>query len=136
MSVDGTLLQSIDVRQYVCKTQFVERLTVLPERERGVCCPPTLKARPQKIEQTTEVLRALADPTRLQIVLCLRDAKEPVCICDFTATFDISQPTVSHHMAKLRDAGLVDVTKQGIWSFYRLASDLTPATRRILDAIG
>ena len=114
----------------------MERLTVLPERERGVCCPPTLKTRPQKIEQTTEVLKALADPTRLQIALCLRDAKEPVCICDFTATFDISQPTVSHHMAKLRDAGLVDVTKQGIWSFYRLASDLPPATRRILDAIG
>jgi ArsR family transcriptional regulator len=59
-----------------------------------------------------------------------------VCICDFTATFDISQPTVSHHMAKLREAGLVDVTKRGIWSFYRLAPDLSPATRRILDAIG
>jgi len=109
---------------------------VLPERERGVCCPPTLKARPQKIEQTSAVLKALADPIRLQIALCLRDAKEPVCICDFTATFDISQPTVSHHMAKLREAGLVDVTKRGIWSFYRLAPDLPPATRRILDAIG
>jgi len=109
---------------------------VLPERERGVCCPPTLKARPQKIEQMTEVLKALADPTRLQIALCLRDAKEPVCICDFTATFDISQPTVSHHMAKLREAGLVNVTKQGIWSFYRLAPGLSPAARRILDAIG
>ena len=109
---------------------------VLPERERGVCCPPTLKARPQKIEQTSEILRTLADPTRLQIALCLRDAKEPVCICDFTATFDISQPTVSHHMAKLREAGLVDVTKQGIWSSYRLSPDLSAAARRILDAIG
>jgi len=109
---------------------------VLPERERGVCCPPTLKARPEKIAQTTEILKALADPTRLQMALSLRDAKEPVCICDFTASFDISQPTVSHHMAKLRQAGLVDVTKRGIWSFYRLAPDLSPATRRILDAIG
>src|SRR5207302_5096282 len=89
-----------------------------------------------KIEQTTEILKALADPTRLQMALSLRDAKEPVCICDFTASFDISQPTVSHHMAKLREAGLVDVTKRGIWSFYRLAPDLPPATRRILDAIG
>jgi ArsR family transcriptional regulator len=114
----------------------VERIAVLPERERGVCCPPTLKVRPQKIEQTSEILKALADPTRLQIALCLRDTKEPVCICDFTATFDISQPTVSHHMAKLRDVGLVEVTKQGIWSFYRLADDLPPPARRILDAIG
>ncbi|MDQ2914006.1 MAG: metalloregulator ArsR/SmtB family transcription factor [Chloroflexota bacterium] len=114
----------------------MERLTVLPERERGVCCPPTLKARPQKIEQTTDLLKALADPTRLQIALCLRDAKEPLCICDFTATFDVSQPTVSHHMAKLREAGLVEVTKRGIWSFYRIAPDLPTATRRILDALG
>src|SRR5947207_8550986 len=108
---------------------------VLPERGRGVCCPPTLKARPENMQLTTEILKALADPTRLQMALSLRDAKEPVCICDFTATFDISQPTVSHHMAKLREAGLVDVTKRGIWSFYRLAPDLPPATRPILDAI-
>jgi ArsR family transcriptional regulator len=114
----------------------VEKLMVLPERERGVCCPPTLKTRPQKVEQTSELLKALADPTRLQIALCLRDAKEPVCICDFTATFDISQPTVSHHMAKLREAGLVEVTKRGIWSFYSLTRDLPAATRRVLDAIG
>src|SRR2546428_4565533 len=52
---------------------------VLPERERGVCCPPTLKARPQKIEQTSEILKALADPTRLQMALSLRDAKEAIC---------------------------------------------------------
>ena len=109
---------------------------VLPERERGVCCPPTIKARPEKIEQTSDLLKALADPTRLQITLALRDAKEPVCICDFTATFDLSQPTVSHHMAKLREAGLVEVTKKGIWSFYRLAPSLRPATRRILEALG
>jgi ArsR family transcriptional regulator len=113
----------------------MEKLAVLPERERGVCCPPTLKARPQMIERTSEILKALADPTRLQMALCLRDAKEAVCICDFTATFDVSQPTVSHHMAKLREAGLVEVTKKGIWSFYRLAPDLPRATRRLIEAL-
>jgi len=136
MSVDATLANPLTFVNGSARLDPVEKLMVLPERERGVCCPPTLKARPEKIEQTTEILKALADPTRLQIALSLRDAKEPVCICDFTATFDISQPTVSHHMAKLREAGLVDVTKRGIWSFYRLAPDLPPATRRILDAIG
>lgn len=113
----------------------MEKLAVLPERERGVCRPPTLKARPQMIERTSEILKALADPTRLQMALCLRDAKEAVCICDFTATFDVSQPTVSHHMAKLREAGLVEVTKKGIWSFYRLAPVLPPATRRLIEAL-
>lgn len=114
----------------------MEKLAVLPERERGVCCPPILKARPEKVEQVSDVLKALADPTRLQIALCLRDAKEAVCICDFTASFDLTQPTVSHHMAKLREARLVEVTKRGIWSFYRLAPDLPAATRRILEALG
>ena len=107
----------------------------LPERERGVCCPPTIGVRAEKIDDATEILRALADPARLRMALSLRDAKEPVCICDFTAALGLSQPTVSHHMAKLRDAGLVEVTKRGVWSFYRLAPHLPAPARRILDAI-
>ena len=114
----------------------MERLSVLPERERGVCCPPTIRVRPGKVDEITEILKALAEPTRLRMVIALRDAKEAVCICDFTGSFDLSQPTVSHHMGKLRDAGLVEVTKRGIWSFYRLAPDLPPSARRILEAIG
>ena len=112
------------------------KLSVLPTRERGVCCPPAIRMRPEKLADTSAVLKALADPTRLQMALVLRDAPEPVCICDFTAAFDLSQPTVSHHMARLREAGLVEVTKRGIWSFYRLAPGLPAPARRILDAIG
>jgi DNA-binding transcriptional ArsR family regulator len=113
----------------------MERLVVLPERERGVCCPPTIKVRAQRVEETTAVLKALADATRVRMVIALRDAKEPICICDFTGSFELSQPTVSHHMAKLREAGIVEVTKRGIWSFYHLAPDLPAGARRILDAI-
>jgi ArsR family transcriptional regulator, arsenate/arsenite/antimonite-responsive transcriptional repressor len=112
------------------------KMLTLPVRERGVCCPPPMRLRPDKVEGTSDLLKALADPTRLQMAVMLRDAVEPVCICDFTATFDLAQPTVSHHMAKLRDAGIVEVTKKGIWSFYRLAPDLPASTRRILEAIG
>jgi len=112
------------------------KAATLPERERGVCCPPTLKVRPERVEGTTEILKALADPTRLQMAIALRDADQPVCVCDFTATFDLSQPTVSHHMAKLREAGLVEVTKKGIWSFYRLSPELPAGARRILEALG
>ena len=114
----------------------MERLAVLPERERGVCCPPTITVRPAKVDEMTEILKALAEPTRLRMVIVLREAKEAVCICDFTGSFDLSQPTVSHHMGKLRDAGLVEVTKRGIWSFYRLAPHLSQSARRILEAIG
>jgi ArsR family transcriptional regulator len=112
------------------------KLAAVADRERGVCCPPAIKLRPERIEGTTEVLKALADPTRLQMAIALRDAREPICICDFTAAFDLTQPTVSHHMAKLREAGLVEVTKRGIWSFYRLSPDLPASARRLLEAIG
>ena len=88
-----------------------------------------------KADQSVEVLKALADPTRLQMIGILKNAPEPVCICDFTAAFDLSQPTISHHMAKLREAGLVDVSKSGIWAYYRLASRLDPKTRALLDVL-
>ena len=54
----------------------------------------------------------------------LAQARDPICVCDFTAAFDLGQPTVSHHLARLRDAGLVTSTKHGIWAFYELAPRL------------
>ena len=107
----------------------------LPERIKGVCCPPSITVPPARVDASVEVLKALADPTRLQMVAVLKRSTRPVCICDFTAAFDLSQPTLSHHMAKLRDAGLVDVSKAGIWAYYRLASGLTPKTRALLDVL-
>ncbi len=88
-----------------------------------------------KVDQSVEVLKALADPTRLQMISILKRSPDPVCICDFTAAFDLSQPTISHHMAKLREAGLVDVSKSGIWAYYRLANHLEPKTRALLDVL-
>lgn len=88
-----------------------------------------------RVDASVEVLKALADPTRLQMIGVLKRASEPVCICDFTATFDLSQPTISHHMARLKDAGLVEVSRRGIWAYYRLAQHLDPKTRALLDVL-
>src|SRR5207249_10335005 len=107
----------------------------LPRGARGVCCPPSCMAPLAKVDASVEVLKALADPTRLQMVAVLKRSTRPVCICDFTAAFELSQPTISHHMAKLRDAGLVDVTKVGIWAYYRLAGHLEPKTKALLDVL-
>jgi ArsR family transcriptional regulator len=107
----------------------------LPERERGVCCPPRTVLRPEKADDVVDLLRALGDPTRLQMALIFRAAEAPLCVCDLVATFDLGQPTVSHHVAKLREAGLLESTKRGIWTYYRLRSDLSPAARRILAAL-
>ena len=107
----------------------------LPVRQRGVCCGVEVGADAAQLEQTAELLKALADPTRLGMIAALWRAEEPVCICDFTSTFELTQPTISHHMAKLKDAGLVQSTKRGIWVYYSLARFLAPATRRVLETV-
>jgi DNA-binding transcriptional ArsR family regulator len=70
-----------------------------------------------------QLLAALADPTRMEIVRELAGAPE-VCACDFTSCCDVSQPTVSHHLRVLRDAGVVTSERRGNWVFYRLAPNL------------
>jgi ArsR family transcriptional regulator, arsenate/arsenite/antimonite-responsive transcriptional repressor len=108
---------------------------MLPVRQRGGCCQPLAVLDHARAEETAEVLKALGEPTRLSMVAALWRAEEPVCICDFTAAFDLSQPTISHHMGKLKSAGLVESTKQGIWIYYQLRDDLAPATRALLHAV-
>ena len=103
-------------------------------RERGACCElPVVKE--SWANETSELMKALADPTRLTMLASLWKAKDPICICDFTAGLGLSQPTISHHMAKLKEAGLVDCEKRGIWTYYRLRNKLPPATRRILGQL-
>ncbi len=69
------------------------------------------------------LLSALADPTRLAIVRELAESNE-TCACDFTATCDVGQPTVSHHLRVLREAGVVTSERRGQWIYYRLAPDV------------
>jgi len=104
-------------------------------RERGTCCELPLKVDARWAGRRSELLKALADPTRLAMLAALRAAQEPVCICDFTAAFELSQPTISHHMANLRSAGLVDAEKRGIWTYYRLQPALAAGDLQLLDSV-
>jgi ArsR family transcriptional regulator len=107
----------------------VKELPVI--RQRGVCCGlPDVDA--TWAAATADLMRALADPTRLTMIASLWKAEAPICICDFTAGLELSQPTISHHMAKLKEIGLVESEKRGIWIYYRLRADLAPDTRQIL----
>lgn len=103
-------------------------------RKRGVCCTLDPGIEPGRVAETAGLLKVLADPTRLSMVAALRRADGPVCVCDFTATYQLGQPTISHHMAKLRAAGLVESRKHGVWVYYRMAAHLPPAVERVLDA--
>jgi ArsR family transcriptional regulator, arsenate/arsenite/antimonite-responsive transcriptional repressor len=110
-------------------------LIELPVRTRGVCCDLELAVEPADMGPAVDVLKALADPTRLSMVATLRKHAQPVCICDLVAVYDLTQPTISHHMAVLREAGLVSYEKRGLWGFYSLQENLTTATKRLLDAL-
>ena len=78
------------------------------------------------------LFKALADPHRLTILATLARAEDEVCVCDFTAELPLNQPTVSHHLKILRDAGLVLCERRGTWVYYRLAPD---ANQRIDSAL-
>lgn len=98
-------------------------LTILPKQKRAageVCCEPVALPSITSIdaERIAEVAKAIGDPIRLQIVDVLRRHAGEVCVCELVPLFDISQPTLSHHLRKLRDAGIVGVEKRGLWSFY------------------
>ena len=112
--------------------QFVAVKELPMIRERGVCCTlPVVKA--SWAEGRAALIKALADPTRLTIVASLAKATSPICICDFTAGLDLTQPTISHHMAKLKEAGLVESEKRGIWIYYRLRDKMAAETRKLLN---
>jgi ArsR family transcriptional regulator len=110
-------------------------MTELPVRQRGLCCELPQPPDRAWAAETAALLKALADPTRLAMVWCLHRAQEPICICDFTATFDLGQPTISHHMGKLKAAGLVESEKRGVWIYCQLRHDLPTGTAGLIAAL-
>ncbi len=97
-------------------------LLVLSPAETAACCPP-LSREPLSAEQASQVaplLKALADPVRLRLLSLI--ASHPggeACVCDLTEAFDLTQPTISHHLKVLHEAGLVEREKRGVWVYYR-----------------
>src|SRR5690242_8758160 len=99
---------------------------------RLICCGPGVEPLgPAASESLAARFRALADPTRVAIVNRLAAAEE-CCVCDLNAAFDLSQPTISHHLRVLRDAGLVESSRRGTWAYYRLVPDAVRALRQTL----
>ena len=120
MSSSAELATYIDACQYRCMSN---PLTVLDPVDALACCPP-LSAQPltqDQAEQIAPLLKALADPVRLRLMSLV--ASHPggeACVCDLNGAFDLSQPTISHHLKVLHDAGLVDREKRGVWVYYRI----------------
>jgi len=99
---------------------------LLPLRQRSVaCCTEVREPRLTKLQASrlADRLKALGDPTRLGIMDLLAQQEQPLCVCDITPRFPQNQPTISHHLRLLREAGLIETEKQGIWSYF-WATDL------------
>jgi ArsR family transcriptional regulator, arsenate/arsenite/antimonite-responsive transcriptional repressor len=108
-------------------------MTPIPIRLRGTVQPQSLELDEPSATALVDLLKAVADPTRLHMLAILAGCRSPVCVCDLTATFRLSQPTISHHMGKLRRAGLVSSTKIGIWAYYEIRPDARLTVRSILE---
>ncbi len=96
------------------------------KRATGVrCCEPVVYPDVERAQaaRLAEVAKALGDPIRLQLVDVLRRHAGKVCVCELVPLFDISQPTLSHHLKRLRDAGIVDAERQGLWAYYYVRPD-------------
>jgi len=97
-----------------------------------ICCgPATEPLAVHERDQLAAQFKALADPTRVAIVNQLSAADE-VCVCNLVAAFDLSQPTISHHLKILREAGLVESSRRGTWAYYRLVPEALGALRNTL----
>ena len=103
-------------------------LELSPKTKRAAgqpCCEPVVYPdvdREQALRMA-EVAKALGDPVRLQLVDVLRKHAGKVCVCELVPLFDLSQPTVSHHLKVLRQAGLVGSERQGLWAYYYVTPD-------------
>ena len=98
-------------------------LELVPKQKRPPgepCCEPVVfpDVEREQAARIAEVARALGDPVRLQLVDVLRKHAGKVCVCELVPLFDISQPTLSHHLRKLREAGIVDAERRGLWAYY------------------
>jgi ArsR family transcriptional regulator, arsenate/arsenite/antimonite-responsive transcriptional repressor len=98
-------------------------LELAPKQKRAAgerCCEPVVYPDVQREQATrmAEVAKALGDPIRLQLVDVLRRHAGKVCVCELVPLFDIAQPTLSHHLGKLRAAGIVDSERRGLWAYY------------------
>ena len=107
----------------------------------GTCCTPNLAPRIDTIaaKQLSDDFTILGHPIRLQILDMLAQQSDDVCVCDLEAALPVKQPTVSHHLRLLREAGLIDCERRGLWAYYFIRKEALQAMRtRILaqfDAI-
>ena len=101
----------------------------------SVCAPSSEGSPLSDAAETARVFKALGDETRLSIVAMLGRADGALCVCEIEPKFDLSQPTISHHLKVLRDAGLVETERRGTWVYYSLSQKTFALVARFHEAV-
>jgi ArsR family transcriptional regulator len=99
------------------------------------CCDPVVfpDVTPALAQDLAAVAKALSDPIRVQLIDVLRRHAGKVCVCELVPLFEVSQPTLSHHLKKLREAGIVGVERRGLWAYYYVNPESTEALSKWLS---
>jgi ArsR family transcriptional regulator, arsenate/arsenite/antimonite-responsive transcriptional repressor len=102
------------------------------------CCAPLSASvlSSEEARATAELFKTLGDPARVRIVNALATSGEPVCVCDLIPPLGLAQPTVSHHLRKLLDAGLVEREQRGKWAYFSLRRDAVDRLAAVADLKG
>jgi ArsR family transcriptional regulator, arsenate/arsenite/antimonite-responsive transcriptional repressor len=104
----------------------------------AACCadpiPPAPLPPPER-ERLVAAFKALADPTRLDVFRLIAAQEAPLCACDVVDRFAVSQPTISHHLRVLREAGLISVSRRGVWAYYAVEPHGLALLRDALDGV-
>jgi len=130
------LALDIDVCQY---RHMSKSLLELTPTETVACCSPMTREplSADQAEQVSTLLKALADPVRLRLMsLVLSHEHGEACVCDLTDAFELSQPTISHHLKVLHEAGLLDRDKRGVWVYYKARQDALDSIAALISTNG
>ena len=107
--------------------------------ETVACCSPLMKQplSPEQAARIAPLLKALADPVRLRLLsLVAAHADGEACVCDLNDAFDLSQPTISHHLKVLHEVGLLDRSKRGVWVYYSVRREALSDLGALIGEVG
>ena len=120
----------------LCMSKSLLELTPV---QSAACCAPLSRA-PMSSKQAEEIaplLKALADPVRLRLMsLVTSHAGGEACVCDLSGAFELSQPTISHHLKVLHEVGLLDRSKRGVWVYYRTRPEALTSLAELIASSG
>lgn len=110
-----------DIDIHLCLRYHAAMATKIPVLQSDTCCssPVVLAGMPETSrDRFLAIFKALADGTRLDVFRLIAAQEDEICACDIVDRFDVSQPTIAHHLKVLRNAGLITVSRRGVWAYY------------------